>query len=95
MTNIQNNDGNQCFKWCLVRYLNHADHHPARITKADKNFAKKLDFKDIKFVVKTRDIHKIEKENSISISVFGYENKLKYPIYVSIKYGEDKYVDLL
>ena len=61
MINIQNIDDNECFKWCLVRYLNPADHHPARITKADKDFAKRLDFKDIKFPVKIRDIHKIEK----------------------------------
>ena len=37
------------------------------------------DFKDIKFPVKTRDIHKIEKKkekkNSITTSVFGYENR--------------------
>ena len=29
--NIQNTDDNECFKWCLLRYLNHVDHHPARI----------------------------------------------------------------
>ena len=51
-----------------------------KITKAGKNFRKWLDFKAIKFRVKTRDIHKIEKSNSIGISVFGYENKEKYPI---------------
>ena len=63
------------------------DHHPARITTADKEFAKKLDFRDIKFPVKTREIHKIKKNklNSIGISVYGYENKVKYPIYVSKK----------
>ena len=44
-------------KWCLVKYLHPADHNPRRITKADKDFAKRLDFKDIKFPVKTRDIH--------------------------------------
>ena len=35
------------------------------------------DFKDIKFPVKTRDIHKIEKKKkkAITISVFGYENR--------------------
>ena len=62
MVNIQNIDDNECFKWCLVKYLHPADHHPARITKADKNFAKELDFKDKKFPVKIRDIHKIEKK---------------------------------
>ena len=65
--------------------LNPADHHPARITKADKDFAKTLGFKDIKFPVKIRDIHKIENKNSIDISVFGHENKAKYPIYISKK----------
>ena len=47
----------------LIRCLHPADQNPARITKADKDFAKRLDFKDIKFPVKPRDIHKIEKNN--------------------------------
>ena len=51
-------------------------------------------FKDIKFLVKTRDIQKIEKKNNnnnnyIVISyeniIIGYENKEKNPIYVSKK----------
>ena len=79
----------------MVRYLNPEDRNPARITKFDKDFAKRFDFKDIKFPVKTRDIHKIEENNSIGISVFGYENKAKYPVYVSKKCCEDKHVDLL
>ena len=54
--------------------------HPARITKADKEFAEKFGFNDIKFPVKIRDIHELGKKNSISISVFGYENKEKHPI---------------
>ena len=77
LINIQSIDDNEYFKWSLVRYLNPADHNPARITKADKDFAKKLDFKDIIFPVKIRDIHKIEKKNSTGISVFGYENCFK------------------
>ena len=56
LINIQNIDDNECFKWCLVRYLNPADHHPARITKFDKDFAKKHDFEDIKFPIKISDI---------------------------------------
>ena len=95
MINIQNTDDNECFKWCLVRYLNPANHHPAIITKADKDFAKRRDFKDMKFPVKIRGIHKIEKKNSIGISVFSYENKEKHPIYVSQQCCEEKHVDLL
>ena len=74
LINIQNIDDNECFKWCLVRYLNLADCKSARITQADKDLVKKLDSKDIKLPVKVSDIYKIEKKrNSISISVFSYE----------------------
>ena len=59
LINIQNTDDNECFKWCLDRYVNPADHNARRITKADKDFPKELDFKDIKFPVKIRDIHKL------------------------------------
>ena len=34
-------------------------HHPAIITNVDKDFSKKLDFKDKKFPIKVRDIHRI------------------------------------
>ena len=44
---------------------------------------KKLDFKDIKFPTKIRDTHKTEKTSCISISVLGYQNREKFPIYVS------------
>ena len=78
MINIQNIDHNECFQMCLVRYLNPAEHHPARIIKSSKDFSKWLNLKNIKFSVKFRDIHKIEKKktkkkqtNSIDISVFG------------------------
>ena len=44
---------------------------------------KKIDFKDKKFPVKIRDIYKIEEKHFINISLFGNENKEKFPIYVS------------
>ena len=81
-------------KWSQV--LNPVDYNSKRITKPDKDFAKKIDFKDIEDPVKVIDIHKIKKRKRkefISIGVFGYENKEKYPIYVSKKCGE-KHVDL-
>ena len=75
MINIQNIDDNESFKWCLIRYLNPADHHPARISKDDKDFAERLDFKDLNIPVKIREMHKKVKKDSIGISVFGYEYK--------------------
>ena len=60
------------------------------ITKADKDFVKKPDFKYRKFSVKVRDIHKTEKNNSIAINLFPFENKEKHPIYWSKKCWEEK-----
>ena len=77
LINIQNTGYNECLKWYLVRYLHPANHIPRRIRKVDKDFPRELDFKDVKFVVKIRDIHKIEKKNCFGISVFGYENNQK------------------
>ena len=76
MINIHNLDNIEWFKWCLVIY-------PARIRKIYELFGDELDFEDIKFPVKIKDIQKIYKNNSIGISVFDYENKEKYLIYVS------------
>ena len=50
-----------------------------------QKLTKILDFKDIKLPVKVRDIRKIEKKKKkipIAISVFGFGNKEKYPVYV-------------
>ena len=75
LINIQNIHDIEFFKWCFVRYLNLSEHNTRRITNADKGVVKRLNFKDLKFPVKVRDIHKIEKKNSICISVSGYEIK--------------------
>ena len=77
LTNIQNIYDNECFKWCFVTSRHLTDCNPAKITKSDKDFPKKLEFKDIKFPVKVRDIHKTEKKNSIGIIVSGYEKRKK------------------
>ena len=74
LINIHNIDDNECCKWCFVGYFTPADNNPKRVTKSDKDFSKRFDFKDLKFAVKITDIHKIEKNNSIGISVFDYEN---------------------
>ena len=62
--------------------------------KIDKDFARKPEFEDIKFPVAIRDIHKISKMNYISVSIFVYESKEKYPIYAS-KNTFRRHVDLL
>ena len=61
------------------------DHHSARIRMVARLFWGEFHFEDIKFPVTIRDIHKIAKKNPMTISVFDYENKEKYQIYVSKK----------
>ena len=63
LINIQNINDNEYLKWSIVRYVNPADYHSAGIRNFDKDFAKKLDFEDIKFPVKVRHIYKFEKKN--------------------------------
>ena len=55
----------QCFKWCLIRYIYPADHHPSTIIKIQKDISKELSFKDMKFPVKIRDIDKIENKKNV------------------------------
>ena len=54
LINVQNIDDNKCFKWYLVRYLDPADHRLSKIVKADKDFAKEIHFKDIRFLAKIK-----------------------------------------
>ena len=74
------NDDNKCFLWCNIRYLNPLKTHPERV---DREMVNGLDSGDIKFHVSKKGYSRIEKKNNIAISVFGYENGLVYPIYVS------------
>ena len=59
----------------MVRYLHPADHHPERIRKVNILYGDKLDFKDIKFSVKVRDIHKIE--GKIPLALVSYVIKIR------------------
>ena len=78
--NIKNED-NECFRWCHIRHLNPQDKNPQRIKKADRQYVEKLDYSNIDFPVNVKQYNKIEKQNSININVFGYEDKQPYPIY--------------
>ena len=88
LINMKNED-NECFRWCHIRHINPQEKYPQRIKKVDKPYVKKLDYSGIEFPVSVKHYNKIEKQNSINISVFGYEDKQPYPIYVS----KEKYKD--
>ena len=93
LINIKNKD-QKCFLWCHVRHINPSKEHPERIKKTDKKIAEKLDYDRIEFPVQEKDFNKIEVKNNICINVFGYENGLVFPIYVSDQKFEDS-MDLL
>ena len=71
------------FSGVMSDILNPEKVHPERVKLTDKEFAKKLDYSGVTFPVKIKDISKIEIQNQINISVFGYESKKLYPIRVS------------
>ena len=63
----------------LVRHIT----NPEKIMQEDKEFISDLDYDGIKFPVQGKDFSKIEKMNNICINVFGYEDGMTFPIYVS------------
>ena len=88
LINMKNKD-NECFRWCHIRHSNPQDKDPQRIKKTDKQYIEKLDYSSIEFPVTVKQINKIEKQNNICINLFSYEEKQKFPIYIS----KEKYQD--
>ena len=80
--NMKNND-DECFRWCHIRHLLPQNKDPQRIKECDKKYVEKLDYSGIEFPVSVKQYNKIEKQNSINVNVFGYEERQPYPIYIS------------
>ena len=80
----------ECFRWCHIRHLNPQNKDPQRIKKADKQYIAKLEYTDIVFPVSQKQYNKIEKQNSIRINIFGYENEEPYLIHISKETSEDQ-----
>ena len=76
------NEDNKCFLWCHNRYLNPLKGNPERITKADRESVKRLDYTGVTFPVTLSDMKRIEEQNKININVFGYDGEA-YPIRIS------------
>src|SRR6218665_3887807 len=83
--NIKNDD-NECFKWYITKALNLTNNNPQRITNKLIEQSKKLYWSGIEFPVAADAsvITKFERNNAdVNINVFGYGNKIIFPIYVS------------
>ena len=75
------NKDRECFRWCHIRHLNPQKKHPQRIKKADRQYI--LNYSNIIFPVSKKKYNKIEKQNSIKINIFGYEEGHPFPIRIS------------
>ena len=56
--------------------------HPERITRKDKKLVNNLSYDSIEFPTDKEDATKTETKSNIWINVFGYENRLPFPIYI-------------
>ena len=88
MINIKNED-DECFKWCHIKHLNQQRKNPQRIKKDDKQYIGGLDHTNVVFPVSLKQYNKTEKQNSIIINVFGYEEGQPFPIHISNERFED------
>ena len=88
LINLKNKD-DECFKWYHVRFINPQNNHCDRINKKDKEIAKTLDYRGIKFPMKARDYEIIEERFNINVNIFKYEDRVR-PLYVSEKLNKQE-----
>ena len=89
LINIKNED-NEYFRWCHIRHLNPKEKNPQRIKKEDKKMINELNYDGINFPLSQKHYNKVEKQNSIRINVFGYEDGQPFPINISKETFEDQ-----
>ena len=89
LINIENKD-DECFRWCHIRHLNPQKKDPQRRKRDDKQYVDELNYTGITFPVSQKQYQKIEKQSSIKINVFGYEERQPYPIHISKETFEDQ-----
>ena len=89
LINMKNKD-EECFRWCHIRHLNPQEKDPQKFKKEDKKMINELNYDGINFPLSQKHYNKVEKQNSIRINVFGYENGQPFPINISKETFEDQ-----
>lgn len=87
------NDDEKCFLWCILAALHPKGKNPQRIQQYYP-YENDLNLNGITFPTPISKIQKFEKQNNISINVFGYENDF-FPLYISELESANANVDLL
>ena len=105
--NVENKNDDECFRWAVLSALFPVDgnDHPERVShyKPRKGM---LDFTGIKFPVTLMNVPKFEKQNDVSINVYGLvRRKFKYNVvplhvtsekkeqHINLLYIQDDYID--
>ena len=91
IVNVKNND-QKCFLWSVLAALYPAPRNPDRVSHYE-NHEDSLKMTGISYPVKQTDIPKFEKQNEISINLFGFEKEV-FPIHIT-QGRYDKHINLL
>ena len=91
IVNVRNND-QKSFLWSVLASLHPPNDHTCRVSNYEKH-EHSLNVTGISYPVKQTDIPKFEKQNEISINLFGFEKEL-FPIQIT-KSRYEKHVNLL
>lgn len=84
--NIQNKD-EKCFQWSILRYLHPLNKNEIRVSDL-KKYEDELNFQEIEFPVKLKDITKFENQNASipGVNLFSVnENNKIYPLRLNNK----------
>ena len=92
IVNVQNRD-KKCFLWSVLAAVYPEKTHPERVAKY-LEYENTLDMTGLTYPVKVSDIPKFERQNKISVNVFGYEKGEIIPIHITTERFE-QHVNLL
>ena len=81
VVNIKNND-EKCFLWSVLAALHPASNNPQRVSHYEA-YEHELNMKGIGYPVSLASVQKFEKQNKISVNVFGYEEGEVFPLYLT------------
>ena len=62
--------------WSVLAKLHPVEKDPQRVTKYAQ-YTKELDFSNIEFPVKIKDIPRFEKQNNLTVNVYSYDDEKK------------------
>ena len=81
--NVKNAD-DKCFMWSVLAKLHPVEKDPQRVTKYTQ-YMKELDFSNIEFPVKIKDVPLFEKQNNLTVNVYSFDDEKNdlYPVHVS------------